>query len=110
MVGGSFDRSPEPQAQAAELAVERAKRRVERGGHAAVVVDSLDALPPSARRRVFGAARATEEGGIAHGLRRGRGGLRGAPLGHHPHRARARRARVAPARNRGTLRADALAG
>jgi transcription termination factor Rho len=61
--GGSFERSPEAQAQAAELAVERAKRHVERGGHAAVVVDALDALPPSTRRRVFGAGRATEEGG-----------------------------------------------
>ena len=46
MAGGSFERSPEAQAQAAELAVERAKREVERGGHAAVVVDALDALPP----------------------------------------------------------------
>jgi transcription termination factor Rho len=61
--GGSFDRSPDAQAQAAELAVERAKRRVERGGHAAVLIDSLEALPAGARRRVFGAGRATEEGG-----------------------------------------------
>jgi transcription termination factor Rho len=61
--GGSFDRSPEAQAQAAELAVERAKRAVERGADAAVVVDSLAALPSAARRRVFGAGRATEEGG-----------------------------------------------
>ena len=61
--GGSFDRSPDAQAQAAELAVERAKRRVERGGHAAVLIDSLEALPGSARRRIFGAGRATEEGG-----------------------------------------------
>jgi transcription termination factor Rho len=63
VVGGSFERSPEAQAQAAELAVERAKRQVERGGHAVVVVDSLHALPPGTRRRVFGAGRATEEGG-----------------------------------------------
>jgi transcription termination factor Rho len=63
VAGGSFERSPEAQAQAAELAVERAKRLVERGGHAAVVIDALDALPQSVRRRVFGAARATEEGG-----------------------------------------------
>jgi transcription termination factor Rho len=63
VAGGSFDRSPDAQAQAAELAVERAKRRVERGGHAAVLIDSLEALPGSARRRVFGAGRATEEGG-----------------------------------------------
>jgi transcription termination factor Rho len=63
VLGGSFERSPEAQAQAAELAVERAKRAVERGGHAVVVIDSLQALPPSTRRRVFGAGRATEEGG-----------------------------------------------
>jgi transcription termination factor Rho len=63
VAGGSFDRSPEAQAQAAELAVERAKRQVERGEHAAVAVDSLDHLPSGARRRVFGAARATAEGG-----------------------------------------------
>jgi transcription termination factor Rho len=63
IVGGSFERSPEAQAQAAELAVERAKRQVERGGHAAVVIDALDALPPGVRRRLFGAARATQEGG-----------------------------------------------
>jgi transcription termination factor Rho len=63
VVGGSFDRSPEAQAQAAELAVERAKRRVERGAHAVVAVDSLDTLSPAARRRVFGAGRNTEQGG-----------------------------------------------
>ena len=63
VAGGSFDRSPDAQAQAAELAVERAKRLVERGGHAAVLIDSLEALPGSARRRIFGAGRATEEGG-----------------------------------------------
>ena len=45
VTGGSFDRSPDAQAQAAELAVERAKRRVERGGHAVVLIDSLEALP-----------------------------------------------------------------
>jgi transcription termination factor Rho len=54
VLGGSFERSPETQAQAAELAAERAKRLVERGHHAALL---------TAQRRVFGAARATEEGG-----------------------------------------------
>jgi transcription termination factor Rho len=63
VVGGSFERPPEAQAQAAELAVEGAKRLVERGGDAAVIIDALDALPPGVRRRLFGAARATEEGG-----------------------------------------------
>jgi transcription termination factor Rho len=63
VVGGSFERSSDAQAQAAELAVERAKRLVERGRHAALVIDSLDALPAGAQRRIFGAGRATEEGG-----------------------------------------------
>ena len=61
--GGAFDRSPDSQAQVAELAVERAKRRAERGGHAALLVDSLEWLSPAGQRRVFGAARNTEEAG-----------------------------------------------
>jgi transcription termination factor Rho len=60
--GGSFEQPLDVLGQAAELAVERAKRRVERGGHAAVVIDSLAGLPPAVARRVFGAARATEKG------------------------------------------------
>jgi len=63
VAGGSFDQSPDAQAQAAELAVERAKRRAERGGHSVVLIDSLETLPASARRRIFGAGRAKEEGG-----------------------------------------------
>jgi transcription termination factor Rho len=63
VVGGAFDRPVDEQAQAAEIAVERGKRAVESGRHAAIVLDSLDALPPAAARRVFGAARALEEGG-----------------------------------------------
>jgi transcription termination factor Rho len=63
VAGGAFDRPVDEQAQIADLAVERAKRIVERGGHAALVVDSLDALPPAAARRVFGAARSIEGGG-----------------------------------------------
>jgi transcription termination factor Rho len=63
VAGGAFDGSVDEQAQVADLAVERAKRIVERGGHAALVVDSLDALPPAVARRVFGAARAIEDGG-----------------------------------------------
>jgi transcription termination factor Rho len=63
VAGGGFDRPVEEQAQAAESAVERGKRAAESGRHAVVVIDSLDALPPAAARRVFGAARATEEAG-----------------------------------------------
>ena len=63
VAGGGFDRPVDEQAQAAESAVERGKRAVEAGRHSVIVVDSLDALPPAAARRVFGAARATEEAG-----------------------------------------------
>jgi transcription termination factor Rho len=63
VAGGGFDRSVDEQAQAAESAIERGKRAVESGRHSVVVLDSLDALPPAAARRVFGAARATEEAG-----------------------------------------------
>ena len=63
VAGGAFDGSIDEQTQVADLAVERAKRIVERGGHAALVVDSLDALAPAAARRVFGAARSVEQGG-----------------------------------------------
>ncbi len=63
VTGGSFDQAPEAQARSAELASERAKRIVERGGDAVVVIDSLDALPQDVARRVFGAARKVEEAG-----------------------------------------------
>jgi transcription termination factor Rho len=63
IAGGGFDRPVDEQAQAAESAIERGKRAVESGRHAVVVIDSLDALPPVTARRVFGAARATEEAG-----------------------------------------------
>lgn len=61
--GGSFDSSPDEQAQAAQLAVERAKRVVERGGDAVVVIDTLEAVSPGIARRIFGAGRRVEEGG-----------------------------------------------
>jgi transcription termination factor Rho len=63
VTGGGFDLSPEQVAQAAELAVERAKRTAERGGDTVVVIDSLEFLPGPAQRRVFGAARNLEAGG-----------------------------------------------
>ena len=63
IAGGGFDRPADELAQIAEMAVERAKRIAERGGDAVVVIDGLDALAPAAARRVFGAARNTEEAG-----------------------------------------------
>jgi transcription termination factor Rho len=63
VAGGAFDGSTDEQAQVAEMAVERAKRAVEQGRDAVIVVDSLDSLPTGVARRVFGAARKAEEGG-----------------------------------------------
>jgi transcription termination factor Rho len=63
VAGGSFDGSFDEQAQTADLAVQQAKRAVEAGRDAVVVIDSLDALPPAAARRVFGAGRNTKEAG-----------------------------------------------
>src|SRR3954452_3137950 len=64
VAGGSFDGSFDDQAQVAELAVQRAKRSVESGKDVVLVIDSLDALPPSAARRVFGAGRNTDAGSL----------------------------------------------
>ena len=63
VTGDSFAASGDAQAQAAELAVEQAKRVAERGGDSVVVIDSLESLPGGAARRLFGAARKLEEGG-----------------------------------------------
>ena len=111
VAGGGFDRPIDEQSQAAESAIERGKRAVEAGRHAVVVIDSLDALPPAVARRVFGAARSTEEAGTLTVV--ASTGLAGEPLrqattrivleagepGPHP-------PQLAP--SSGTLRADLL--
>lgn len=61
--GGSFDLAADELARAAELAIERAKRVVERGGDAVVAIDALDAFEPALARRLLGAARDVEGGG-----------------------------------------------
>jgi transcription termination factor Rho len=63
VAGGGFDRPAEELAQVAAMAVERGKRAAERGRDAVLVVDGLDALPPGTGRRLFGAARNTDEAG-----------------------------------------------
>ena len=63
VVGGGFDGPGDERAQAAEVALERAKRRAEGGGHAAILIDGLDALPDGLAKRLFGAARRAEQGG-----------------------------------------------
>ncbi|MEX1142308.1 MAG: Rho termination factor N-terminal domain-containing protein [Thermoleophilaceae bacterium] len=61
--GGSVDSTPDELGQAGTLAVERAKRVVERGGDAVVLIDSLDAFEPAVARRLFGAGRNVEQAG-----------------------------------------------
>jgi transcription termination factor Rho len=51
------------QAQALERAVETAQRIAARGGHAVVLVDTLDGVAPAAARRALAAARAIVDGG-----------------------------------------------
>jgi transcription termination factor Rho len=63
IAGGGFDRPADELGQIAEMAVERAKRIAERGGDAVLIIDGLDALQPATARRIFGAARKTEEAG-----------------------------------------------
>jgi transcription termination factor Rho len=59
----SFAASPDAQAQAVEQAVEQGRRVAARGGHAVVVVDTLEQLPPQAARRALAAARSIQDGG-----------------------------------------------
>ncbi|HYH58328.1 MAG TPA: Rho termination factor N-terminal domain-containing protein [Thermoleophilaceae bacterium] len=63
IAGGGFDQPADALGQITEMAVERAKRIAERGADAVLVIDGLDALNPAVARRVFGAARNTEEAG-----------------------------------------------
>lgn len=107
LAGGSFERPPEEHAQAAEMAVERGKRVAERGGDALVVIDSLDALPIASARRVFGAARNTEEAGSLTVIA-------ATGLAAEPQRWATTRIVLEPggaiAAGSGTLRADLLGG
>jgi transcription termination factor Rho len=59
----SFAASADAQGQAVERAIDAAKRVASRGGHALVLIDSLDGLSPHAARKALAAARNLREGG-----------------------------------------------
>jgi transcription termination factor Rho len=59
----SFAASADSQGQAVERAVDAAKRVAARGGHALVLIDSLDGLHPHAARKALAAARNLRDGG-----------------------------------------------
>jgi transcription termination factor Rho len=55
--------APDAQAQALERAVETGRRVAARGGHAVLLVDTLDYVPATAARRALAAARCIVDGG-----------------------------------------------
>lgn len=59
----AFTASTDARAQAVERAAETARRVAARGGHAVLLVDTLDGLPENVARRVLGSARAIVDGG-----------------------------------------------
>jgi transcription termination factor Rho len=59
----SFAGSADSQGQAVERAVDAAKRVAARGGHALVLIDSLDGLHPHAARKALVAARSLRDSG-----------------------------------------------
>jgi transcription termination factor Rho len=59
----SFAASADTQGQAVERAIDAAKRVATRGGHAVVLIDSLDGLHPHAARKALAAARSLHECG-----------------------------------------------
>jgi transcription termination factor Rho len=59
----TFAASHDAQSQAAERAVETAKRIAARGGDAVVLIDGLDGLHPHTARKIMGAARDIVDGG-----------------------------------------------
>jgi transcription termination factor Rho len=59
----SFSASADAQDHAVELVVDQARRLATRGGHAVVLVDTLDGLHPHAARKVLAAARNLTQGG-----------------------------------------------
>ena len=61
--GLSFATSADAQGQAVERAIDAARRVAARGGHAVVLIDSLDGLHPAAARKALAAARAVADGG-----------------------------------------------
>ena len=59
----SFSASSDARGQAVERAVDAARRQAARGGHAVLLIDTLDGLPGLTARKALGAARAIVDGG-----------------------------------------------
>jgi transcription termination factor Rho len=107
----TLDRPADAQASA-EQAVEQAKRVAARGGDAIVIVDTLDALPPAAQRKVLAAGRNLEGGGSLTVIAAAERPLGGETtvVALDPDLAGAGRFPALDLRGSGTIRADALVG
>lgn len=104
--------SGETQAQTVEHVVDAAKRAVARGGHAAVVIDALDSVPPHVARRVLAAARNVPDGGSLTIVAAARGPVGGETtiIGLDSAAAAVERRPVVDAGASGTLRVAVLVG
>ena len=67
----SFAASADAQDQAVEQVVDQARRIAARGGHAVVLIDTLDGLHPHAARKALAAARQPGRRRVADGDRHG---------------------------------------
>ncbi|HKG40459.1 MAG TPA: Rho termination factor N-terminal domain-containing protein [Conexibacter sp.] len=59
----SFAATADAQAQAVDRAIEQGKRVAARGGHAVVLIDTLEGIPAAAARKALAAARSIPAGG-----------------------------------------------
>ena len=59
----SLSASADARGQAVDRAVDAARRQAARGGHAVLLIDTLDGLPALTARKALGAARAITDGG-----------------------------------------------
>jgi transcription termination factor Rho len=100
------------QGQALERAIETAQRIAARGGHAVVLVDTLDAIAPAVARRALAAARAIVDGGSLTVIATASSPLGGETtvIGLDATRTAARNFPALDLRASGTLRPELLVG
>jgi transcription termination factor Rho len=100
------------QGQALERAIETAQRIAARGGHAVVLVDTLDGIAPAVARRALAAARAIVDGGSLTVIATASGPLGGETtvIGLDATRTAARNFPALDLRASGTLRPELLVG
>jgi transcription termination factor Rho len=100
------------QGQALERAIETAQRIAARGGHAVVLVDTLDAIAPVVARRALAAARAIVDGGSLTVIATASSPLGGETtvIGLDATRTAARNFPALDLRASGTLRPELLVG